>query len=69
MIYYFVTEAYTGASLGSLQLAAPREREHVGLSADSAPRFAWQSAGEGVLYRFRLYAIAELESLPGRQWR
>ena len=69
IIYYFVTEAYTGASLGSLQLAEPREGEHVGLSADPAPRFAWQSAGEGVLYRFRLYAIAELESLPGRQWR
>jgi hypothetical protein len=66
VIYYFVTEAYTGAPLGSLKLAGPMEREHVLFSAKAFPRFSWQPAGEGALYRFQLYrldAVATFDSL------
>lgn len=66
IIYYFVTEAYTGAPLGSLKLAGPMEREHVLFSAKAFPRFSWQPAGEGALYRFQLYrldAVATFDSL------
>lgn len=66
VIYYFVTEAYTGAPLGSLKLAAPLERAYVLFSPKQFPRFSWQPAGEDALYRFHLYrldAVATFDSL------
>jgi len=66
VIYYFVTEAYTGAPLGSLKLAEPLERAYVLFSPKQFPRFSWQPAGEDALYRFRLYrldAVATFDSL------
>jgi hypothetical protein len=56
-IYYFVTESYTGAPLGSLTLTNPGEQEHVTLSLKALPRFSWQPAGEEILYRFQLYRL------------
>ena len=66
IIYYFVTEAYTGAPLGSLKLAEPLERAYVLFSPQQFPRFSWQPAGEDALYRFHLYrldAAATFDSL------
>ncbi len=66
IIYYFVTEAYTGAPLGSLKLAEPLERAYVLFSPKQFPRFSWKPAGEDALYRFRLYrldAVATFDSL------
>jgi hypothetical protein len=57
MIYYYVTESYTGAPLGSLTLTNPGEQEHVPLSAKALPRFEWQPAGEATHYRFQLYRL------------
>jgi hypothetical protein len=66
VIYYFVTEAYTGAPLGSLKLAEPLERAYVLFSPKQFPRFSWQPTGEDALYRFQLYrldAVATFDSL------
>ena len=65
-IYYYVTEAYTGAPLGSLKLSGPRDRDRVLFSAAQFPRFSWQSSGEGSLYRFRLYRLDAVATFDSR---
>ncbi len=66
IIYYFVTEAYTGAPLGSLKLVEPLERAYVLFSSKQFPRFSWRAAGEGALYRFRLYRLDSAATFDSR---
>ena len=68
VLFYYVSDDPPGPPLGSLQLIAPLERQHIRISVEHLPEFSWQPARPGVVYHFQIYgleSIAALEDVSG----